>query len=159
MSSGHRNIFGMLELCRLWLSYQRYAFVLGGLAGGVVAGVALYDPAAWYLWLVAAVPVVKLLQLTAEVAGRWQRKLRATALAARRLETGRFKPQFVENYCGDPCFRVVAREILCRAGIDRAERRRLIREYTGRAKARSDVILMVNRDAGVQVRVSGGRIG
>jgi hypothetical protein len=158
MTSG-RRAFGALEVCRLWLSYQRYSFLLLAMAAGVIAAVALYDATAWYLWLAAAVPVIKLGQFTVEVYGRWPRKLRATALAVKRIEAGRFSPRFVENYCGDPCFRVVAREILSRAGVSRAQRRRLIREYARQAKERSNVILMVNRETGVEVRVGGGRIG
>lgn len=156
--SAHGRAFGFAELCRLWLSYQRYSFLLAGTAFGIVAAVALYDPSAWYLWLVAAYPVYKLATFTVEVYRRWPRKLRATLLAKRRIAAGRFSPKFVENYCGDPCFRVVARAILKRAGIDRPQRRRLIREYSKRAKERSSVILMVNHETR-EVRVGGGHTG
>ena len=60
------------------------------------------------------------------VLARWPRKLRATRIAELRIRSGRFAPASVRPYCGDPCFRVVAREILRRGGVSRADRRDLI---------------------------------
>jgi hypothetical protein len=143
------------ERCRLWLSYQRYFFLLVGLAAAIPVAIVLYDPGAWYLWLLGAFPVFKLLHFAVEVYRRWPEKIRATKLADRRIASGQFTPKFVENYCGDPCFRVVARELLSRAGLPSGERRRIIRELTKQAKAASDVVLMVDHRSGVELRVGG----
>lgn len=143
------------ERCRLWLSYQRYAFLLVAIALAIPAAICLYDPGAWYLWLLGAYPVVRLLGFAIEVYRRWPEKIRATTLADRRIASGQFTPKFVENYCGDPCFRVVARELLSRAGLPSGERRKIIRELTQQAKARSDVVLMVDHRSGVELRVGG----
>lgn len=126
----HRSLFAPSERFRLWWSYQRYALVLGGGAVGIVVGIAAAAPTVWWLWLVAAVPVYKLVEYTWEVGRRYPRKLRATALAIRRIEAGRFRPRSVAPYCGDPCFRVVARAILRRARIPAAEARQLIAELS-----------------------------
>jgi len=125
-----RSLFSAPERFRLWWSYQRYALALGAGAVGIVVGIAAAAPAVWWLWLAATVPVYKLVEYTWQVARNYPRKLRATALATRRIEAGRFRPRSVAPYCGDPCFRVVAREILRRARIPTPERRQLIAELS-----------------------------
>lgn len=137
-----RNIqpFGAAERVRLWCSYQRYAFLLVAAAGAIVAGVALLAPDLWYVWALAALPVLRILAFAAEVYRRFGRKMRATALAARRIAQGRFHARSVRGYCGDPCFRVVAHEILRRAGVERRERRRLIRGFA--AEAREPAVML-----------------
>ena len=143
--------FGRAERVRLWLGYQRYAFLLAGLALAICAAVAFWAAAVWWLWLLAALPVVKLLRMAGEVYGRWPRKLRATVLATRRIESGRFRPGAVRGYCGDPCFRVVAGEILRRAGMGRRARGRLIRQFA--RELREPVFLIArNPDGSVTVR-------
>ena len=124
------SLFSPPERLRLWCSYQRYALALAAGAVGLVAGIGATAPAVWWLWLVAALPVYKLVEYSWEVGRRYPRKLRATALAIRRIEAGRFRPRSVAPYCGDPCFRLVAREILRRARIPRPERTQLIAEYS-----------------------------
>ena len=110
----------------------------------------------WWWWLPAAPAIIALARFAAFVALRWPRKLRATALADRRIASGRFTPRSIEAYCGDPCFRVVAREILTRAGFSRAERRRLVAELGASYRARSNVLVLVDRARGVQIQVGGG---
>jgi hypothetical protein len=158
MSAPVPRPFSRWELARLWLSYERYAFCLLACAAAPIIGIAVVAPAVWWLWLLALVPVLKLLEFAREVHHRLPRKLRATIAAQRRIERGRFSPELVEGWCADPCFRVVAREVLARAGIPRAERRRLIKELAERARSRSDVVVFVDRERGVQVRVSGSEI-
>lgn len=150
MSAAHRYTLGRAERVRLWLGYQRYAFLLAGLALAICAVVAFWA-AVWWVWLLAAVPVVKLLRFAGAVYGRWPRKLRATVLATRRIESGRFAARAVRGYCGDPCYRVVAGEILRRAGMDRRARRRLIRQFA--RELREPVFLIArNPDGSVTVR-------
>lgn len=158
MSAASGHGFGRAELVRLWLGYQRYALLLLALAAAVVAAIAWWAPAAWWLWLLAAVPVLKLLGFAREVYGRWPRKLRATALATRRIACGRFRPRSVRGYCGDPCFRVVAGEILRRAGVERRARRRLIRQFQQEAREPA-FLVVVNADGAVAVRGAGSPAG
>lgn len=118
---------------RLWISYQRYAALL------LVAPLGALAAAAWLLpWWVAAalaVPAIAPLRFALEVARRWPRKLHATQLAIHRQAQGRFAPASVRACCGDPCFRVVAAEILRRAGLPRGERRRLIAQLAAELRA------------------------
>jgi len=135
---------------RLWLSYQRYALVtLAGAAATVAAAVVALP---WWLWLplaaVSAVPV----RFAAHVLASWPRKLRATRIAEHRIRAGRFAPVQVQSFCGDPCFRVVAAEILARAGIGDDERRGLIAAYRRDAEKR-DVLLLVDHTTGLVVTV------
>jgi hypothetical protein len=118
----------------------------------------VWAPGSWWLWLLAAVPVIKLVQFSGEVFGRYRRKLRATAIAAKRIQGGRFRAESVEGYCGDPCFRVVAREILARAGFPRTERNRLVGDFSRHVATRPDVVMFVDRERGVKVRVAGSQI-
>jgi hypothetical protein len=122
-----RSPFSRRERFTLWWSYQRYALLLAAGAVAIVAAIAAFAPGVWWLWLAAAVPVVRLAGYAREVHERYPRKLRATVLAVRRMDAGRFRARSLAPYCGDPCFRVVAREILRRARFSSVESRRLIR--------------------------------
>lgn len=149
-----RASFGRVELVRLWLSYQRYAFLLAALALALVAAVAVWMPTRWYAWLIA-VPVAGRIAVFAwQVYRRWPRKLRATALATLRIASGRFAPRSVRGYCGDPCFRVVANEILRRAGLPRAERRGLIGQFAREAREPA-FLIVVNPDSDAPVQLLG----
>lgn len=112
---------------RLWLSYQRYAALL--LFAPLTALVAAAWLLPWWAAVLLALPAIAPLRFSFVVAARWPRKLRATQVAMHRQRLGRFEARSVRAYCGDPCFRVVAGEILARAGISRRERRRLIRQF------------------------------
>lgn len=155
---GRIGHIGRAERIRLWLSYQRYAFLLVALAALVVTAVAWIAPhAGWWLWPLAPVPVYivyRLLGFAREVHGRWPRKLRATLLASQRIATGRFRPASVRAYCGDPCFRVVADEILRRSGMARTERRDLIRQFRHQA-SEPTFLVVVNTNGAVTVRGAG----
>lgn len=131
---------------RLWLSYQRYAFLLLGVpALGLAALIAWTSPWWWVpAGLIALVPI----KFGITVAARFPRKLRATWIATRRIDSGRFAPTSVRSYCGDPCFRVVAHEILRRAGVPRAERRRLVTQYREELHRDRSTLVIVDHLAG-----------
>jgi hypothetical protein len=142
-------------MIRLWLSYQRYAVLLGALTLAIPTAILCFAPTVWWLYLLAAYPVIRLAMATVGVHRRWPEKLRATRLADRRIAADQFTPKFVENYCEDPCFRVVARELLRRAGYDRRQRRAIVREFARQAKANSDVVLLVDHQTGVVTTIEG----
>ena len=145
--------FARSERLRLWLSYQRYAFVLVG--GSAALALAMIALAPWWL----AAPVVLLAIVPARfgltVWARYPRKLRATQVAAHRIAHGRFQPSSVTSYCGDPCFRVVAHEILRRAGHDRSSRRALIAQFRCDMEARGGILLIVDHAGSVVATVGG----
>lgn len=149
-----RTRFGRLELARLWLSYQRYALLLFAIALGPIAAVALWAPTRWYLWLVVVPVAARIAVFAVQVYRRWPRKLRATALATARIASGRFAPRSIRGYCGDPCFRVVAREILRRAGLPRAQRRGLIEQFSREAREPA-FLIVVNPESGEPVQLLG----
>ena len=122
-----------LARVRLWISYQRYAGLL--LVGPIAVAIATVVLAPWWLTALTSAGGLVPLRFGLEVAGRWPRKLRATRLAMARIARGRFAPSSVRAYCGDPCFRVVAAEILARAGYDGAQRRRLVAEFRRELRA------------------------
>jgi hypothetical protein len=82
------------------------------------------------------------------VLARWPRKLRATWIAQRRIDAGRFSPRSIRGFCGDPCFRVVAHEILRRAGVPRAERRRIVHQYREELRRDRSTLVIVDHLAG-----------
>jgi hypothetical protein len=143
------------ERIRLWLSYQRYALLLAALAAALTGALVLASPA-WYLWAAAVPPLLALVVFAARIGGQLPRKLRATALASRRIASGRFRPHALRGYCGDPCYRVVAREILVRAGVPAAERRALIRRYAAEQHAPAFLLLHDPTRATPVVVVTGG---
>jgi hypothetical protein len=103
-------------------------------------------------------PVFKLCSFAIEVGRRWPRKVRATNLATARIRRGTFSPASVRRYCADPCFRVVAAEILRRAGLSRRQRVELLRRFAAEERARPDILVLVDRERGVEFRVEGNRV-
>jgi hypothetical protein len=152
-----RSNFGRAELLRLWLSYQRYALLLAALAVALPAAAATWTPQRWYVWLVVIPVAWKIAAFAWQVSSRWPRKLRATALATRRIAAGRFHPRSVRGYCGDPCFRVVANEVLRRAGISRARRRELIGAFAEKEREPA-FLVVVNPDSDTPVQLRGSMI-
>ena len=145
----------LFERLRLWVSYQRYALGFAALSAGLVwLSIALLP---WWTWPVTALVVVKMLSFAGFIVSRHSRKVRATAIAAVRIDQGRFKPESVESYCGDPCFRLVASEALSRAGYARSERRALIREYARRENERASATVIFDRHNGRVITIGQGQ--
>lgn len=124
---------------RLWISYQRYAALLLALPAAALAGAAWLAP--WWLAALLALAAIAPVRFALEIAARWPRKLRATQVARHRQRLGRFQAESVRAYCGDPCFRVVAREILASAGVPRRERRRWIARFAAERRAADRVVV------------------
>ncbi|WAS97467.1 hypothetical protein [Nannocystis punicea] len=141
----------------LWLSFQRYALLLALVAASPLALTWWQMPAAWWAWSLAAVVALRIGAVAVAVGGRWPRKLRALRVATRRIELGRFAPADVRRYCGDPCFRVVAREALRRAGVPAAEARRLVRAYARELRIEASELVVVDHVGGQIRRVSAGQ--
>lgn len=148
----------LVERVRLWISYQRYALLLGLAPVCLVGATVLAAPGAWWAWGPLALISIGPLRFAVEVYGRLPRKLRATLLADRRHAAGRFRAEMVRPYCGDPCFRVVAHEMLRRAGLPPAERRTLIRKFRAEQAERGHQLVLVDRQGGVLYQVDGTSI-
>ncbi len=146
---------GLPERARLWLSYQRYALLMGGLPVLVWAGIVFAAPGAWWAWGPLALVMLWFVGQAVPIYRRFPRKMRATLLADRRIATGRFHPRTIRRYCGDPCFRVVAREILRRAGTPPAERRRLIETFAAEEAERGHTLVFARADGSVHIHVDG----
>ena len=144
---------------RLFLSYQRYGLLLGSM------GLSLCWTTYWlctegntpWRWpLVALIGVLALacLGFACKVAAQWPRKLRATALALGRIKSGRFSPRSLEVYCEDPCYRVVAREILRHSDLSRRQRRQIVKHYQRKASEPA-FVMFVDPSTPQAVRLEG----
>ena len=138
---------------RLWLRYQRYAFVLVGAPLTWVALAIAFAP--WWLVGIAVLAAIAPVRFGVIVAARWPRKLRATYLARARIERGSFAPSSIKNYCGDPCFRLVADEILTYAAIARSERHRIIHEYREQLRLEDSMLVLVDHVRGTVTMIGG----
>ena len=146
---------GLLERVRLWISYQRYGLLLVGGSMAAVAAVIALAPHAWWAWGVLALATLPLVRFGITVLGRWPRKLAATLIAEHRIRRGRFRVEQVRPYCADPCFRVVAREILDRAGIARDQQKTLVARFCREQQAADRMLMLVDREHGRLVIVDG----
>ena len=147
---------GRLARARLWLSYQRYGMLLCGGGVALPASVALAWPRLFWVWAPLALLMLKPIGFGVTVLRRWPKKLRATRIAAHRMRRGRFRPESVKSYCGDPCFRLVAHEILARAGMPAAERRALVARLRAEHES-SQVLLLVDHATGTVFTVQGSQ--
>jgi hypothetical protein len=117
------------------------------------------SPTIWWTWLVAAIPGVWVGNFAIIVLGRFPRKLRLTAIADRRIAQGTFSPRSVAGYCEDPCFRVVAHEVLRRAGVPAAERRALVEQFAAQASENATGMLVFDHERGTVTQFDGeGRL-
>ncbi len=147
---------------RLFISYQRYSALLLVL---VIAACTLGIPYLWKwtrdlsvlrwgLLSLFLMPQFFVLRFSWFIATKWPRKYRATLLAKKRIASGGFSPASIERYCEDPCFRVVANEILRMAQLPKQDRRTMIARY--KEKARQPLFLMtIDVNAPEPVRVDG----
>src|SRR5690606_36000392 len=111
----------------LFSSYQRYAALLFVAGASPLTLTAMFAPGQWWAWAISALVALKAWSFGAHVASRWPGKMRVTAVAQRRIDAGRFDASMVRSLCTDPCFKVVAREILRRADLKGSEARELLR--------------------------------
>ncbi|MEZ4380433.1 MAG: hypothetical protein R3A79_03740 [Nannocystaceae bacterium] len=130
------------ERAWLWLSFQRYALLLAAAAPAPLAAVATLAADVWWAWALALLVSLRLGAFALTIGRRWPAKLHALRVDLYRMERRRFAADRVRARCGDPCFRVVARESLRRAGLPRAERAALVRDYA-RALAEERSALVV----------------
>jgi hypothetical protein len=142
---------GALARARLWLSYQRYAALLIGIPLAAVALAARHAP--WVITAVVALAGLAPARFGSIVLARWPRKLRATRVALARLQAGRFALASVRRYCGDPCFRIVAREVLARSGMSWAARRALVRRYADELRREGELVMLVDHVRGTVVTI------
>jgi hypothetical protein len=150
--------FGPLEKLRLFVSYQRYATLLFTAAAAPLVIVASFFAGAWWAWIVAAAFALWTGGYAVQVFGRWPEKLRLTAVAQRRIEGARFESEMIREHCGDPCFKVVSREILSRAGLPRSEREAIIRRYAAELHQENHETIIIDHVNGVVLRSEGDRL-
>lgn len=148
-------VFRGREWLRLFVSYQRYGMLLVALALAPFGLVYALAPTKGWWWLVAAIPAAWVGRFAIVVLGRFRKKLRMTALATRRIAQGTFSPQSVATSCEDPCSRVVAHEILRRAGLPGAERRTLVAQFRQQSAASASGMLIFDHERGTVTHIDG----
>jgi hypothetical protein len=138
---------------RLWLRYQRYAFVLVALPTAIVTLAAIMLP--WWAAILLGLCAIAPVRFGVEVWFRYPRKVRATRIALARIASGSFHHASIKRHCGDPCFRLVADEILARAGMPRAERRLVITGYREQLKQEDSMLVLVDHVRGTVITFGG----
>ncbi len=138
---------------RLWLRYQRYAFALIGAPTALVALASRALP--WWAVAVLALAALAPVRFGVEVWSRYPRKIRATRIALARIATGTFTSASVKRHCGDPCFRLVADEVLARAGVPRVERRLVIKRFAEQLRREDSMLVLVDHVRGTVITLGG----
>jgi hypothetical protein len=142
-----------IERARLWLRYQRYAFVLVVVPTVLVTLAAIMLP--WWAALILGLCAIAPVRFGVEVWFRYPRKIRATRVALARIQAGSFHHASIKRHCGDPCFRLVADEILARAGMPRAERRLVISMYREQLNKEDSMLVLVDHVRGTVITLGG----
>lgn len=154
---------GVSKTLQLFVSYQRYSSLIVAMVAAALFFVlpplwiwsaSLLAPIGWgiraALFLLLLIPI----RFAIDIALKWPRKLRATTIAFARIDAGRFSEQSVRRFCEDPCFRVVAGEILHKAGYSREERSETISRFKKLAQEPL-FIMSISSDTSEPVRVDG----
>jgi len=146
----------------LFLSYQRYSALIVGTTAIVLWLVApwlweatggLFAPLKWGIRGLLALLLIPI-RFAIEIAFKWPRKLRATVIAFARIDAGRFSEKSIQKYCEDPCFRVVAHQILRKAGYTREARSETILRFK-KLGQEPLFVMTISPDATEPVRVDG----
>lgn len=151
---------GLVETWWLWLSFQRYALLLALLAGAPLAAAAAVTGEGWWSWAAWVVAGLLALRLAAgayQVGRRGPAKLHTLRVALHRIRRGDFSPDRIRRHCGDPCFRVVARESLRRAGFGPAERRRIVAAYARELRDEGTALIVIDHLRGEVRQTVGGQ--
>ncbi len=136
--------FGFGQKARYFLSYNRYALLIVLVALGASAAAVRWG--AWYVWVPVCLASLRALVWAWRIARQFPRKLHITKKLLRAQREARFSPEDVVKYCADPCYRVVAREALAAAGVPRAQRAGMVRDYTRRARELAHDFVIVDRE-------------
>ena len=142
---------GAIERATLWLRYQRYGLLLVGATVAALTATVLAGP--WWASVLVALLGIAPARFGVEVLLRWPRKLRATQVALARIQAGRFEAASIKGYCGDPCFRIVAAEILARAGMPRRERRQVIRRHGDQLRREQSMLVLFDHVRGTTITI------
>jgi len=148
----------IIERTRLWLSYHRYALLLCAGAAASVALPIVVAPTTWWIWVPCIGLAVALGVFARDIFLRGDRKREATDRLTERIEAGTFEPDAVRHLCGDPCSRVVANEVLARAGMGRAERARYLRQFAIEERERGGMLVFADQANGVVFVVDGNTV-
>jgi hypothetical protein len=143
----------LVERVRLFASYQRYAALLLGLAS--VAVIVAVRTLPWWAAVVVGLVAIVPVRFGVEVALKYARKVRATRVGMARIESGAFTPASIKHHCGDPCFRVVADELLALSGMPRAERKLVISTYREQLHKEDSMLVMVDHVRGTVITFGG----
>lgn len=143
---------------RLWLSYHRYALLLSAGSAASALFPLVVAPRTWWVWLPCLGLAIALGAFARDIFERGDRKREATERLTARIEDKTFEPEAVRHLCGDPCSRVVANEVLARAGIPRAERARLVRQYAIDERERGGMLVFADQANGVVFMVDGNTV-
>lgn len=148
---------------QLFVSYQRYSALIVSMVAAALWLVlpnlwtwsaSLFAPLGWGIRAAFFLSLLLPIGFAIQVAMKWPRKLRATTIAFARIDRGRFSEPSIRHYCEDPCFRVVAGEILRKAGYSREARSETISRF--KKLAQEPLFTMsISPDASEPVRVDG----
>jgi hypothetical protein len=128
---------------RLWWSYQRYVFALGAVALLIAAASVTAAALLSWWWALGCLVSIPLARFAASIWSHYPRKVELTLSALALIEDKTFSPDLLRNYCGDPCYRVVADEILRYTGRNAVERREVIRaHHEALSQARAEVVVI-----------------
>jgi hypothetical protein len=142
----------------LWLSYQRYAFLLAAAGLGLPAGLYWLRPDLWLLWGASLLVTAWLATPIVHILAGFPKKLRATIVYTRRYRRNGFTPELMASLSEDPCSRLVAHEIMRRVGVPRPQARAIIARFAKEAREVPEFAIYVNHAAGT-VDVSGRLAG
>jgi len=130
---------GGVEIVRLVISYQRYAVLVAVIVSALLASA--WTVNATWAWAVAGTLSLGLSWFGVLVAARLPHKLRLTRTQDMRIARGKFDADDLLPWVEDPCYRVVAREILVRSGETPARAREQVADLARRAAQTEGLVI------------------
>ncbi|MBN2722588.1 MAG: hypothetical protein JXR95_00795 [Deltaproteobacteria bacterium] len=136
--------FGFPKKLKLYFSFNRYAYLL--LISGILLPLSslILKPAWWWLTLLLLFPAIWMIKWAYFIHSQTSKKFHILKkqMFEHSESGGELSP--LSKYCGDPCYRVVADEILIQRNVGFFERRKIIRKNTRIARSENNFSFAVD---------------
>ncbi|MGM0598091.1 MAG: MerC domain-containing protein [Myxococcota bacterium] len=118
--------FSPLKKIKLYFSFNRYSFLLLFCALLPALVIILLKPQWWWLWGIFALVGIWLLRWAWLIHAQTFKKFHI--LKKNIYRQNQTEKSSIGKYCSDPCYRVVANEILANQGLGFRQRKKIIRK-------------------------------
>jgi hypothetical protein len=150
--------FSLLKKLMLYFSFNRYTYLILAGTFAVIFPIILFLFSWWWLWVPLCLIGLWFLKFSFNIHAQTSKKFHITKKWIFNIKHENAEMDEMIKYCEDPCYRVVAKEILIQKGIGSKERKKIINDYKEEAIKRNKMIIIVDKKNGVIYKTVDGKL-